>query len=293
MPRVTEYANLRQNIAYQYAELSDEQLEVAFARNGMDAAAMEGFFDDLGKFASSAGKAVLKAAPSILPVAGTIVGTAFGGPIGAQLGGTLGGLAGKAVGAATGQPSAGGGGGLGGLLGGSGGIGGLLGGSGGIGGLLSGGLGSLLGGSPAASQLLQTITKPETIQALGSMAMGAMGKPNVSVGGASVPVGAFGTLLKSLIGQAETQYAEAIAAAEGDGTPAYMRDFSGQAVSDPAVPLNRAIALYQLLQATGRPSERHEDEGLSEADAAELDMEAIQAEYDAMELAEVYDSEEA
>jgi hypothetical protein len=234
-------------------------------------------------------------------VAGTIVGTAFGGPIGAQLGGTLGGLAGKAVGAATGQPSAGGGGGLGGLLGGSGGIGGLvsgglgglLGGSGGIGGLVSGGLGSLLGGSPAASQLLQTITKPETIQALGSMAMGAMGKPNVSVGGASVPVGAFGTLLKSLIGQAETQYAEAIAAAEGDGTPAYMRDFSGQAVSDPAVPLNRAIALYQLLQATGRPSERHEDEGLSEVYAAELDMEAIQAEYDAMELAEVYDSEEA
>jgi len=293
MPRVTEYANLRENIASQYAELSDEQLEVAFERNGMDAAAMEGFFDDLGKFASSAGKAVLKAAPSILPVAGTIVGTAFGGPIGAQLGGTLGGLAGKAVGAATGQPSAGGGGGLGGLLGGSGGIGGLLGGSGGIGGLVSGGLGSLLGGSPAASQLLQTITKPETIQALGSMAMGAMGKPNVSVGGASVPVGAFGTLLKSLIGQAETQYAEAIAAAEGDGTPGYMRDFSGQAVSDPAVPLNRAIALYQLLQATGRPSERHEDEGLSEADAAELDMEAIQAEYDAMELAEVYDSEEA
>jgi hypothetical protein len=158
---------------------------------------------------------------------------------------------------------------------------------------VSGGLGSLLGGSPAASQLLQTITKPETIQALGSMAMGAMGKPNVSVGGSSVPVGAFGTLLKSLIGQAETQYAEAIAAAEGDGTPAYMRDFSGQAVSDPAVPLNRAIALYQLLQATGRPSERHEDEGLSEADAAELDMEAIQAEYDAIELAEVYDSEEA
>jgi hypothetical protein len=274
---------LRENIASQYAELSDEQLEVAFARNGMDAAAMEGFFDDLGKFASSAGKAVLKAAPSILPVAGTIVGTAFGGPIGAQLGGTLGGLAGKAVGAATGQPSAGGGGGL----------GGLLGGSGGIGGLVSGGLGSLLGGSPAASQLLQTITKPETIQALGSMAMGAMGKPNVSVGGASVPVGAFGTLLKSLIGQAETQYAEVIAAAEGDGTPAYMRDFSGQAVSDPAVPLNRAIALYQLLQATGRPSERHEDEGISEADAAEPDMEAIQAEYDAMELAEVYDSEEA
>jgi hypothetical protein len=283
MPRDTEYANLRENLASQYAELSDEQLEVVFARNGMDAAAMEGFFDDLGKFASSAGKAVLKAAPSILPAVGTIAGTAIGGPIGAQLGGTLGSLAGKAVGAATGQPSAGGGGG---------GLGSLLGGSG-IGGLVSGGLGSLLGGSPAASQLLQTITKPETIQALGSMAMGAMGKPNVSVGGAAVPVGAFGTLLKTLIGQAETEYAEALALSEGDGTPAYMKDFSGQPVSDPAVPLNRAIALYKLLQTAGKLGERVEDEGLSEADAAELDMEAIQAEYDAMELAEVYDSEEA
>jgi hypothetical protein len=212
---------------------------------------MEGFFDDLGKFAATAGKAVLKAAPSILPTVGTIAGTAFGGPLGAQIGGTLGSLAGKAVGAAT-----------------------------------SG------GGSAAAGQLLQTITRPETIQALGSMAMGALGKKDISVGGASVPVGAFGTLLKSLIGQAETEYAESMAVAEGDGTPSYMRDFSGQAVSDPAVPLNRAIALYQLLQAASLGGAERADESYDEADAAELDMEAIQAEYDEMELAEVYDSED-
>jgi hypothetical protein len=249
----TDYANLRDNLATEYAELSDEQLEMAFERVGMDAEAMEGFFDDLGKFASSAGKAVLKAAPSILPAVGTIAGTAIGGPIGAQLGGALGSFAGKALGSATGQGG---------------------------------------GGSSAASQLLQTITKPETIQALGSMAMGALGKKDISVGGASVPVGAFGTLLKTLMGQAESEYAEALAAAEGDGTPAYMRDFSGQPVSDPAVPLNRAIALYQLLQSSSRAEAEAADEAYDEADATELDMESVQAEYDEMELAEVYDSED-
>jgi hypothetical protein len=249
--RDTDYANLRDNLADQYAELSDEQIEAAFARAGMDAEAMEGFFDDLGKFAANAGKTLLKAAPSILPTVGTIAGTAFGGPLGAQIGGTLGSLAGNALGAA-----------------------------------------STGGGSAAAGQLLQTITKPETLQALGSMAMGALGKKDVSVGGAPVPVGAFGTLLKSLIGQAETEYAKAVAAAEGDGTPAYMRDFSGQAVSDPAVPLNRAIALYQLLQSSSRGGAEAADEAYDEADAAEMDMEAVQAEYDEMELAEVYDSEE-
>jgi hypothetical protein len=292
--RDTDYQNLRDNIHPQLAELSDEQLETALARAGMNAEAMEGFFSDLGKFASSAGKAVLQAAPSILPVAGTIVGTAFGGPIGASLGGALGSLAGKAVGAATGQPApAGDGGGLGGLLGGAGGLGNLLGGSGGIGGLVSAGLGALAGGSPAAGQLLQTITKPETMQALTSMAMGAMGKPNVSVGGTSVPVGAFGNLLSMLAGRMETEYAESLARAEGDGTPAYMKDFSGQPVSDPAVPRNRAVALYELLQSAERDGERNASEADAGADAAELDMEAMQAEYDEMELAEVYDSEEA
>jgi hypothetical protein len=277
----TEYDNLRENIAPHLANLSDAQLEALMARNGMDAEAMEGFFDTLKSFASSAGKAVLSAAPSILPVAGTVLGTAIGGPVGAQLGGTLGSLAGKAVGAATGQPAPAGGGG-----------------AGGIGGIISGVAGSLLGGgggSPAAGQLLQTITKPETLQALGSMAMGALGRPNVQVGGTSVPVGAFGTLLKTLIGQAEAEYSQALSAAEGDGTPSYMKDFSGQPVADPAVPLNRAIALYQLLQASAPPSELEVAEAeadAAEVEAAELDIEAMQAEYDEMELLEVYESEE-
>jgi hypothetical protein len=237
------YDNLRDNLNEGLASLSDKQLENRLAMAGMDAEAMEGFFDDLGKFAA-------KAAPSILPIAGTVLGTAVGGPIGAQLGGTLGSLAGKAVGAATGQPAAGGG---------------------------------LGGGGSAASQLLQTITKPETIQAVASMAMGAMGKSNVSVGGTSVPISAFANLLGTLVGKAQAEYAEARSSAEGDGTPPYMKDYAGQPVSDPAVPLNRAVALYQLLQNAPRDSEGEDDE----AEAAELDMESMQAEYDEMELLEM------
>jgi hypothetical protein len=269
------YQNLRDNINPNFAQLSDEQLQTVMERSGADAEMMEGFFDDLGKFASSAGQAVLKAAPAILPVAGSIVGTAFGGPLGASLGGSLGSMAGKAIGSATGQAPAPGGGG------------------GGIGGLVSSGLGAVMGGSPAAGQLLQTITKPETMQALASMAMGAMGKPNIPVGGTSVPVGAFGNLLKMLSGQVESEYAEAMARSEGDGTPSYMRDFAGQAVSDPAVPQNRAVALYELLQSAERDDEQDAAEMDAETDSAEQEMEALQAEYDEMELAEVYDSEEA
>jgi hypothetical protein len=287
----TEYESLRENINPQLAQLSDAQLESLFERHGVDAEAMEGFFSDLGKFASSAGKAVLGAAPSILPMAGSVVGTMFGGPIGAQIGGSLGSLAGQAVGAASGQkPAAGGAGGLGSLLGG-GGLGSLLGGG--------GGLGSLLGGSSAAGQLLQTVMKPQTMQALASMAMGPAGKPDIPVGGTSVPVGAFGNLLKMLTGRMEAEYAESMARSKGDGTPEYMRDYAGQAKADPHVAANRAEALYELLQFAGKESEQESADAESEAEAeaeyqrAQQEMEAFQAEYDAIELMEVYESEDA
>jgi hypothetical protein len=211
--------------------------------------------DSMEGFLGDIGKFALSAAPSILPAAGGIVGGMFGGPVGASLGSSLGSLAGKAVGSLGGPAGA----------------------------------PAAAGGSPAAGQLLQTITKPETMQAIASMAMGALGKSDVSVRGTSVPVGAFANLLGTLIGKAQAEYAEALAAAEGDGTPAYMKDFAGQPVADPSVPLNRAIALYQLLQTTGKADEQESLD--ADADAAEAD--ALQAEYDEMELTEVYESEEA
>src|SRR5438270_8839222 len=104
--RTTEFPNLRRHLGADYAELSDQRIKATFRSRNVDAESMEGFLSDLGKFASSAGQAVLKAAPAVLPIAGRIVGTAFGGPAGGALGGSLGSLAGGAIGSATGQGAA-------------------------------------------------------------------------------------------------------------------------------------------------------------------------------------------
>jgi hypothetical protein len=268
-PFKTDYPNLRENLHPDFAKRSDKAIEAAFERYGSDAEAAEGFFSDLGKF-------VQKAAPAILPVAGTVVGGAFGGPIGASLGGSLASFAGKAIGGGGGQASSPSAGGLGGLLGG-------------------GGLGNLLGGSSAASQLLQTVLKPQTMQAVASMAMGPLGKPNVSVGGTQVPVGAFGNLLKILSGRMEAEYNAKIAEARSD-VPEYMKDYAGEPKGDPAVADNRARALFELLEST--ESEQEAAEGAEAAESAEYapfqsELEALQAEYDAIELMEAYESEEA
>jgi hypothetical protein len=260
----TDYQNLRENLSERYAELSDERLEKLLERNGMDAVAMEGFFDQLGKFASSAGQSLLKAAPSILPVAGQVIGGAFGGPLGASLGGTLGSLGGKALGGLTGQAPATG---------------------------QPSGLGALFGGSSAAGQLLQTIAKPETLQALTSMALGPLGKPNVDVGGTSVPASAFGNLLKILSGRMESEYYESMAA-NRESVPAYMQDYAGVAKGDPAVSEHRAAALYELLDSADSDS-ADSAEGEAADQESYSDLETSQAEYDELELAEVYDSEEA
>jgi hypothetical protein len=141
--------------------------------------------------------------------------------------------------------------------------------------------------------LLQTILKPETLQALASMALGGLGKPNVSVGGTSVPVGAFGNLLNVLAGRMESEY-EAAVASSRSGVPEYMRDYAGEAKGDPAVAEHRAESLYELLEASESEQESESAEA-AEYQRYQSEMEALQAEYDAIELmeAEGYESEEA
>lgn len=238
----TSLPNLRESLSPGYARMSDQQLKSKLGERYIDAEAMEGFFDDLGKFAASAGKTILKAAPSVLPIAGTVLGTAIGGPVGASLGGTLGKLAGGAIGAAT-----------------------------------SG------GGGAAAGQLLQTITNPATLQALGSMALGPMGKPNVAVGGTPVPISAFTNLLGVLAGKAEAEYNASVAQR---GIPEYMTDYAGEAKKDPAVATNRAEALFELLEFDAA-QESAEGAESGEFESMEREMEAFQAEWDAMELQEI------
>jgi len=220
--RETEFEHIRENINPNYAHLSDRNIEALLERHNIEAEAMEGFFDDLGKFAKSAGKAVLSAAPSVLPVAGTVLGTAFGGPLGAAIGGKLGSLAGGALGTATGQGPSGPAPGA-----------------------------PALPGSPAAGQLLQTILRPETLQALMSMAMGPLGRPNIPVKGTPVPVGAFSNLLGVLANQAASEYNESLAP-RNSGVPEYMEDYAGEARGDPAVSEHRAQALYELLGSGNR-----------------------------------------
>jgi len=274
---MTKYPNLKPNLHPSYAELSDRQIEAAFQARGMDAEAMEGFFDDLGKAASSIGKIALKAAPSILPIAGTVAGTLIGGPMGASLGGTLGKIAGGAIGAATGQGP-----------------------PGGAAGAITGGLGSLMGAIPgmgggsAAGQLLQTFMKPQTLQAVSRMALGPMGNPNVPVGGTPVPLSAFSNLLGMLMGQAEAEYNASVSATRG-AVPGYMQDYAGEAKGDPAVSEHRAQALYELLEAEAA----QESSEAAEYYSYQSDSEAIEAEYDAMEQmeiemaeAELYESEQ-
>jgi hypothetical protein len=290
----TQYANLRQYLDPSIASLPDPSLKTVLRSANIDADMAEGFFDDFGKAVSSVGRAVAKVAPSVLPIAGTVLGTAFGGPIGASLGGTLGSMAGKAIGGATGQGASpgGGGGGLGGSLGGI--LGGLTGspgapGGGGLGGALGGILGGLTG-SPAAGQLLQTLFKPQTVQALSSMAMGSVGRSSVPVGGTQVPLTAFTNLLSTLAGRAEAEYNASVASTQSS-VPAYMRDYAGQPKGDPVIAQHRAEALYELLEASEAATESAEAAEYAEYESADSEMEAIQAEYDAIELAELYEYE--
>src|SRR5437667_2097560 len=98
------------------------------------------------------------------------------------------------------------------------------------------------GAAPAAGQLMQTMLRPETMQALMSMLMGQHGRANVQVGSTPVPVGAFTNLLGVLANQAASEYNAATSTAR-DTLPEYLRDYAGEAVTDVAVAENRARAL--------------------------------------------------
>jgi hypothetical protein len=288
MPYQSRFNSLRENVSPELAHLPDRQLSEALAARNIDAEAMEGFFDDLGKFAA-------RAAPTILPIAGQVIGGIYGGPAGAAIGGQLGNLAGGAISQATGQrpggaptprpapatrpmvtPAAP--------------VGSVP-----IPTPSPSPVGSSApmepgAGSPAASQLLQTITRPETLQALASMALGSSGRTDIPVGGTSVPVSAFSNLISVLAGQAEAEYAESQARAES-AVPAYMRGASGEARGDPAVEEHRAQALYEFLTEQEAYGERYGESGDSESAEWESESESesadAEAEADAAELLEL------
>jgi hypothetical protein len=268
MSNQNEYSEIRKVLRPEYRNLPREDIETLLASYNIDAEAMEGLFGDIGRGLASVGKVVVSAAPTILPIAGTVVGGAFGGPLGAAAGGALGKFAGGAIGAATSQPSPG------------------------------PSQAPLPGGvlppghplmAPAAGRLLQTVLRPETLKALLAMALGPQaGRSSVRVGPASVPVGAFTNLLGVLANQAASEY-YAVSGSAGEALPEYMKDYTGEALGDPAVAEHRAARLYELLRETDVEREDPEFTGISrEHSDLPGELEPSDREYDEIDLGELY-----
>jgi hypothetical protein len=233
----------------------------------------------VGDFAQKAAPAVARTLPSIAQ--GALAGGGVGGPIGAIVGAAAGGVGGalsqtrnptlRGIGGALGSatqlvsqftPA----GRLGGLA--KAGLG-ALGSRNPLGGLAQAGLGALggamgpaggalqgLAGQAArfapqlargggASALLGLLSRPETLQALTSSALGAAGRRNVMVGGQPVGIqsllGALGNLAGRAAGEAES---------DGEDLPAYFFGQEGELAIDPADSDQRTDALLTFLALT-------------------------------------------
>jgi hypothetical protein len=123
----------------------------------------------------------------------------------------------------------------------------------------------MAGAQPAAAQLLQTIFRPEVLQALIAMLMGQAGRQNIPVGPANtpVPLGAFTNMLGVMANQASAEY-NATVGANGETIPRYLRDFTGEVESDIAVPEYRARVLFEMLQEADREEDEYHREDPSE-----------------------------
>ena len=298
------YPLIRSALAPEYADLSAEDVEALLMQNGIRAAAMEGFFDDVGHALSSAAKAVAPIAKKALP--GVVSGAAAGctlGPWGC-LGGAL-------VGGVTSALS----GGNGGAKGGSSGAGSIIAaaapviasaaGGGGVTGTLASALPAIAGlaggggGQPAPPQtrpappagggsrpappagaknpagvLLGLLQRPELTQSLMSMALGSAGRQDVAVGDTSVPASAFANLL-SVLGSKAFGQAEAWAEPSED-LPDYLYT-NGTLVVDPAAPTQRAARLLEMLGEVAVDVPAPVTESFTEADEY----------YDSLDLAEL------
>jgi hypothetical protein len=219
---------LREVLHEEYQDASHEEMEVALFNVMESLTPAEGFnFAKVLSQVSKTGQQVLKdptvgqIAKTVLPTAGAAVGTIFGGPLGTAVGSQLGKTAAQAFSGkpkpapppsvpTVSQPPP-------------------------------------QGGSTAAAQLLQLTQNPDMLKSLLSLALGAHGKQSIPVGKGeqTVPVGAFMNLLSTLAGKA-TADAESLLL-ESDEMTAYLRDSEGDFMVDPAVPEDRAQALYETL----------------------------------------------
>jgi hypothetical protein len=287
LPEDDPYPLIRTALAPEFAGLSAEDVESILESNGIEAAAMEGFFDDVGHAFSSAAKTVAPVAAKALP--GVISGAAAGcalGPWGC-LGGALIGGVGSALSGGGSKPASpaaasspastiasaipavlgavgGGGGAASGIAAALPAVAGLLGGAGGAAGDKT---------NPAAV-LLGLLQNPSVQQALMSMSLGGAGRKDVSVGGTAVPASAFANLVSTVGSKAFTK-AEA-AAEPSEDLPEYLYS-NGNLTADPAIPSERAARLLEMLGEAAIPPARMARPSFSEADEY----------YDSLDLAEL------
>jgi hypothetical protein len=186
---------------------------------------------------------IAKGVAPLLPTAGRVAGTALGGPAGAMVGGAVGNIAGSALGASPRQAGV---------------LGAAV--------PAVGAAGAVLNTPPAATQLMNVLGRPEVVQALTALAMGAMGNPSTQVGNTEVPVAAVANLIGSLAHQASEEYRIATQGA-GPELPDYLADDWGQPRCDPSSPDQRAAVLYELMLTSEAAVEA--DEG--EAEEGEAD----------------------
>jgi hypothetical protein len=245
----SSYPTIREALSPEYADLSAEDIELLVESMYPEIRAedLEGFFNSLKKFGKSVGRVAQRALPGV--VSGATTGAALG-PWGALAGG----IAGGALSAATSGPKRS-----------SGRRRGRANGSrrrfpSGLSRRLPGrGALAQLAGSPAATQLLRTLGRPQVTQAMTSLAMGGAGRRNVKVGNVSIPTGAITNTLQRLLERAEAELHEH-SAGESAGTPLYLLDASGEFAVDPTDDDQRADRVLALLDLADHLGDREDDE---------------------------------
>ncbi|HEU4364169.1 MAG TPA: hypothetical protein VFT13_01755 [Candidatus Krumholzibacteria bacterium] len=262
--------NLREILSSEYADLSDDQIEAALDGVLGEGAAenLEGFWKQAKNIGGTLGKYAQGALPGVIQ--GATAGAALG-PMGIVGGALSGGAISVAQQATAKRPPA----------------------TPRRAGAATTSAAPLPNGSAAAGQLLQLLSRPEIVQSLLAMAMGAAGKPSVRVGQTPVPVGAVTNLLGALANQASVEH-HALTAGEVSGSPAYLLDSHGEFVCDPTSATERAGVLLELL-ADSDPwadaGESNDDES-GEFDDVDDYPDNVDELYDGIELAELYAGDE-
>lgn len=227
----TSYRNVRRFLHPRYRNASDRMIERVVEAQGLQARAIEDFWDDVGNFVASALPAVGGAIGSVIaPGVGTAIGAGLGSAAGSALHGAIGpgqpaAPAAPSIPMPMQQPGA------------------------------AGATGS---SQQLAALLLQLLSRPELLQAVLQMLLGSAGNRTVSVPAApataatpaaAVPVSAFTNLLGSLAGQISEAY-NAENAFSPAGSFAYGAGPWGSHV-DMASAESRGAALMNLLQESG------------------------------------------